>query len=87
MIFMKINGHLEVVGELLLNRFGQTDTLGPSTPRDLHVSGIYFVSKNPEVICFFQNKTGNFRFFESRRSDRPILRQKDRFADTQRKIP
>ena len=71
MIFMKINGHLEVVGELLLNRFGQTDTLGPSTRRDLHASGIYFVSKNPEVIFFLQNITSNISIFAIWQADRP----------------
>ena len=43
MMFMKMNGHLEVVGELLLNHFGKTNILGLSTRRDLHVSGIHFV--------------------------------------------
>ena len=37
---MKMNGHREVVGELLLNRFGQTDMLGLSTARDLSISAI-----------------------------------------------
>ena len=71
MIFMKISGHLEVVGELLLNRFGQTDMLGLSTRRDLHVSGIYLYRKNPEIYIFLQNVTSIFQFFESRRPDRP----------------
>ena len=68
-----MNGHLEVAGELLLNHFGQTDMLGLSTRRDLHVSGIHFVWKNPEIIYFLQNMTSNFRFFESRQADRPTV--------------
>ena len=74
MIFMKISGHLEVVGELLLNRFGKTNILGLSTRRDLHVSGIHFVWKNPERKYFLQNMTSIFQFFESRRPDRPSQR-------------
>ena len=74
MIFVKMNGHLEVVGELLLNRFGKTNILGLSTRRDLHVSGIHFVWKNPEILFFLQNVTSIFQFFESRRPDRPINR-------------
>ena len=66
-----MKGHLEVVGELLLNRFGQTDMLGLSTRRDLHVPVIHRVAIIIEEIYFLQNMTSIFRIFESREADRP----------------
>ena len=66
---MKMNGHRGVVDGLLLNRFGQTDTLGLCTRRDLVISAIisdmFFVErvvKNPNV-------EGNNAFFGSRSAE------------------
>ena len=44
--FNEMNGHRELVGELLLNRFGQTDMPGLSTARDLSISAIVSAIQN-----------------------------------------
>ena len=44
--FHEMNGHSELVGELVLNRFGQTDIPGLSTARDLSISAIVSAIQN-----------------------------------------
>ena len=68
---MKMKRHRGVVGGLLLNRFGQTDTLGLSTDRDLFISAIISDIFCVERVVKVPNVEGNIAFFESRRSEQP----------------
>ena len=61
---MKMNGHR--VGGLLLNRFGQTDTLGLSTDRDILIISDIFVV---ERVVKIPNVEGNIAFFGSRSAE------------------
>ena len=72
---MKMNGHRGVVGGLLLNRFGQTDTLGLSTDRALFIStiisDIFFV----ERVVKIPNVEGNIAFFGSRSAEQASIEE------------
>ena len=68
-----MNGHRGVVGGLLLNRFGQTETLGLSTDRDLFISAIISDIFCVERVVKVPNVEGNIAFFESRRSEQPSV--------------
>ena len=66
---MKMNGHRGVVGGLLLNRFGQTDTLGLSTDRDLFISAIISDIFRVERVVKIPNVEGAIAFFGSRSAE------------------
>ena len=69
--FPNTNDHRGVVDGLLLNRSGQTDTLGLSTDRDLFISAIlsdiFCVERGVKII----NVEGNIAFFGSRSAEQP----------------
>ena len=71
-----MNGHRGVVGGLLLNRFGQTDTLGLCTRRDLFISAIISDIFLVERVVKVPNVERNIAFFGSRSVEQATKRCK-----------
>ena len=69
--FHEMNGHLELVGQLALNRSGHSDMLGLSTARDLFISAIISDMFLVERVVKITNVEGNIAFFGPRRSEQP----------------
>ena len=67
--FHEMKRHRGIVGGLLLNRFGQTDTLGLSTDRDLFISAIISDIFSVERVVKIPNVEGNIAFFGSRSAE------------------
>ena len=60
---MKMNGHPELVGQLLLNRFGHSDMPGLSTVRDLSISAIISGRLFVERVVKKSKRSGQYRVF------------------------